>query len=92
MDHGSRDVVTIDLSDGLQFPELLEIMRRLRVDNLLAPDLHKELLDGTNSLLAIMSALQSPGLGWLLNFLPGVSGQLDGGVKALQLMKGLLEA
>jgi hypothetical protein len=85
--------VTINLDDGLQFPELLEIMRRLRVDNLLSADLHKQLLDGTNSLLNITSALQNPGLSWLVNFLPGgIAAELDGGARALQLMKGLLEA
>lgn len=84
--------MTIDLSDGLQFPELLEIMRRLKVDNLLSPQLHDELDNGVNSLLAITTALQNPAVSWLLNFLPGVSGQLDGGIKALQLVKGLLEA
>jgi hypothetical protein len=39
----------------------------------------------------IMTALQ--GIPWLLGFLPGnIGGQLDGGVQALRLMKGLLEA
>jgi hypothetical protein len=82
----------IDLRNGLQFSELLEIAKYLNVTKLLSPDLHKQLLDGTNSLLAMTSALQNipP---WLLNFIPGnIGGQVDGGIKALQLVKSLMEA
>lgn len=81
----------INLDDGLDFDEVLQIAKALSVTKLLSPDLHRQLLDGTNSLLSIMSALQ--GVPWLLGLLPGnIGGQLDGGVKALQLVKGLLEA
>jgi hypothetical protein len=84
--------MTIDLSDGLDFGEVMQIMKWLNVTKLLKPDLHKQLLDGTNSLLAITSALQNlpP---WLLNFFPGnIGADIAGGVKALQLVKGLLDA
>lgn len=83
--------MTIDLSNGLQFDELLEIARRLKVDRLLDPALQKQLDDGVNALLTVTTALQA--IPWLLNFLPGNMGaQLDGAIKALQLVKGLLEA
>jgi len=83
--------VTIDLSNGLQFDELLQIMRALKVDRLLDPALQRELDDGVNALLAVTTTLQ--GIPWLLGILPGnIGGQLAGAVKALQLVKGLLEA
>ena len=81
----------IDLGNGLQFDELLQIMRALKVDRLLDPALQKELDDGVNALLTVTTALQ--GIPWLLGILPGnIGGQLDGAVKALKLVKGLLEA
>lgn len=83
--------MSIELGDGLQFGELLEIAKALNVTKLLSPDLHRELLDGTNSMLSIASTLQ--GIPWVLGLLPGnIGGQLEGAVKALQLVKGLLEA
>jgi len=81
----------IELGDGLQFGELLEIARRLNVTGLLAPELHQELSAGVDSLLAITTALQ--GIPWILQFLPGnLGGQLDGAGKALALAKNLLDA
>lgn len=83
--------MTIELGDGLNFDEVLQIARALNVTKLLSPELHQELLDGVNSMLSITSALQ--GVPWLLAFLPGgIGGQIDGAVKALTLAKGLLEA
>ena len=83
--------MTIELGDGLQFGELLEIAKRLNVTGLLSPELHQELSNGVNSMLAITSSLQ--GIPFILQFLPGnIGGQLDGAVKALQLVKGLLDA
>lgn len=83
--------MTIELGDGLNFDEVLQIARALNVTKLLSPDLHRQLLDGANSMLSITGSLQS--VPWLLNFLPGnISGQLDGAQKALALVKGLLEA
>lgn len=83
--------MTIELGDGLQFGELLEIAKALNVTKLLSPDLHKELLDGANSMLAITTALQQ--IPFVLQLLPGdLGGQLEGAVKAIQLVKGLLEA
>ena len=83
--------MTIELGDGLQFGELLEIAKRLNVTGLLSPELHQELSNGVDSMLAITSALQS--IPFILQFLPGgIGGQLDGAVKALQLVKGLLDA
>jgi len=83
--------MSIDLSDGLQFSELLEIAKALNVSKLLSPQLHLELDNGANAMLSILSSLQQ--IPWLLNFLPGnIGGQIDGAVKALQLVKGLLEA
>lgn len=81
----------IELGDGLQFPELLEIAKALNVTKLLSPDLHQELQGGVDAMLSILSTLQ--GVPWLLQFLPGNLGsQIGSAVKALQLMKGLLEA
>lgn len=83
--------MTIELGDGLQFPELLEIMKAVNVARLLAPELHQELLDGANALLNITSGLRA--MPWLVAILPGgIGGQLDGAAKGLELMKGLLEA
>jgi len=81
----------INLDDGLDFDEVLQIARALRVTRLLKPELHQQLLDGTNSLLSITTSLQA--IPWLLGLIPGnIGAQLDGGVRALKLVKALLEA
>ncbi len=83
--------MTIELGDGLNFDEVLQIAKALNANKLLSPDLRSELLNGVNAMLSIAAALKS--LPWLLNFLPGnLGGQLDGAVRALRLVKGLLEA
>lgn len=83
--------MTIELGDGLQFPEVLEIAKAVNVTKLLDPGLRAELLTGVDSLLNITSSLQQ--IPWLVGVLPGnIGGQLDGAVKGLRLMKGLLEA
>ena len=81
----------INLDDGLDFDEVLQIAKALNVTKLLNPDLHGQLSAGVDSLLSIMTALQ--GIPFILNLLPGnLGGQLDGAIKALQLMKSLLAA
>lgn len=81
----------IDLSDGLQFPELFEIAKALNVSTLLSPDLHNELTDGVAALLVLTSMLQ--GVPWLAKLIPGnIGDRLDGATKALQLVQGLLAA
>ena len=81
--------MTIELGDGLQFPELLEVFRALNVTKLIDPGVRAELDDGVNAMLSLASKLQ--GVPWLLGILQ-IDSQLDGAVKALQLVKGLLEA
>lgn len=88
--------MTIDLEDGLEFDEVLQIAKWLRVAEMLKPELHDRLSSGTDSLLNIMEALQRPEVSWLVgilgNFIPGLGGQLNGGVDALRVMKELLAA
>lgn len=81
----------IDLENGLQFDEVLQIAKAVNVAKLLDPQLRSELLNGTNSMLAILSSLQA--MPWLIGLIPGnIGGHLQGAVRALQLTKGLLEA
>jgi hypothetical protein len=83
--------VTIELGDGLQFDEVLQIAKWLDVRKLLAPELRDELTTGVNSMLAITASLQQ--IPWLLGLIPGnIGSQIDGAVKALRLVQGLLEA
>ena len=81
----------IDLENGLQFDEVLQIARAVNAAKLLDPELRERLQNGTGSMLSILSALQS--MPWLLGIIPGnIGGHLDGAVSALRLMKEFLDA
>lgn len=82
----------INLDDGLDFDEVLQIARWMNITRMLKPELHERLLTGVNSGLSVATTLQSPQLGWLLGFLPGnIGGQLSNIVDLMQLSKALLE-
>lgn len=83
--------MTIDLENGLQFDEVLQIARAVNAAKLLDPELRERLQNGTGSMLAILSGLKS--MPWLLGIIPGDIGRhLDGAVSSLQLMKEFLDA
>lgn len=83
--------MTIDLENGLQFDEVLQIAKAVNAAQLLDPELRANLQNGVSSVLAILSSLQA--MPWLLGVLPGnLGGHLGGAVKGLQLLNEFLQA
>ena len=83
----------IELGDGLQADEVIELARRLDVKRLLSPQLLGQLNGGINALLMVQSVLDKvpPVLIGFLPLTPGWREQLDNAVVLAQIAKAVLE-
>lgn len=83
----------INLDDGLDLDEVLQIARWMKVAEKLKPELHDRLSRGANAGIRLMAHLQEPAFAWLLPILPlDIRDDLNNGSDALQVIKELLDA
>lgn len=78
----------INLDDGLDLDEVLQILRYMHIGEMLKPEVRDRLLGDANGLIAVA---QNPLLSGLIGMIPGIREQLDSAVDLVKLAKTVLE-